>query len=216
MNFISHYYFDAIPSDYNYNTGLILPDFIRHFIKPFKLDKSWLLDEKIASAIQGCERHLERDKDFHGHPDFLGVTQEIFDIFHQHNLIQERTRLFFVAHIMLEILIDRYIINKLSPITIDNFYNDLSLFQHHTLPYFSELVLQTKSADFQRFFNRFLQSKFLYDYKTKEGVFKSINRLLIRSNQLPYEVYFFPIFEDIFGRLEIIAEKHCNKFLRIS
>ncbi|MCG8571646.1 MAG: hypothetical protein MJB14_16040 [Spirochaetes bacterium] len=167
MNFLSHYYLHADPKDNFFTVGLTLPDIIgihsrkvrmnRRFIN--HMDKSHLSKHHHA-LLAGMLIHFEIDSWFHRTPFFLNHLTTLANQFHQ---ITGKNITQFHAHILLEILVDRFLLVK-NPDIAEHFYQSYkNLDFSETLPLFKEM----KTFDVNKyldFVSLFAHSTFLKEY----------------------------------------------------
>ena len=133
MNFLSHYYLHRDPEDNYFTVGLTVPDLLGFHTRRVRVTKKYLKnflekenDARIISHIHGMMLHLDLDRWFHN-SDFF--KEKI--IFLQNSYINfnsEGSDLpHFYAHIILEILLDRYLL-MIEPDIADNFYDSYKRF----------------------------------------------------------------------------------------
>lgn len=203
MNFLSHYFFDSREGNPHYNSGLVIPDLIKSFL-PLRDTKPYFQlgqESPINEVLLGCERHIQRDKFFHNSNFFNQYNAFIFEELNKAGFIQTNIRLFFVSHVLYELLLDKLILNTY-PNTIVNFYKDLISLQESHLNTFSLHLIPEKSNDFQHFYGKFTHSKFLYHYNNHQGIFESLNRLLNRTKQDKFMNNKYPNFEEVCYKVE--------------
>lgn len=182
MNFLSHYFFDARKADPYYNFGLILPDLLRNLkssrIRP-ENHPGLFTDQPEKHIVEGCVKHQLTDKNFHNSIFFEQVNQEIKKLLTSGEA--EFKRIFFVYHILTEMLLDRYLLKKY-PLLGEEFYQSLNDCDEKILYNFL-LKFNVEPAAIQRFiefFNHFRNSKFLMAYVDNEKFIYSLNRILTR------------------------------------
>jgi hypothetical protein len=218
MNYLSHYYTDNDPGNPHFNFGLMLPDMLgaaRRGWKPVN-GRLYSFDDPEAELIwQGFQQHLRADSLFHNTAFFTTQTRSIRNILEQAGLVQPGLRLFFVAHVLLEIMLDRLII-KTHPHIPDRFYNDLDVVTEDTLSSFFTGMQSEIPERLFRILARFKEHKYLYSYVDDERLFFALNRIMERGGQVPYpdnmlpvfsmaiteiESALLPLFEDFFGMM---------------
>jgi hypothetical protein len=218
MNYISHYYTDNDPADPYFNFGLMLPDMLGTVHRGWKpiTGKQYHFNSKEGSQIwQGFQRHLLADSIFHNTDFFSSQTRYIRNVLEQAGLVQPGLRLFFVAHVLLEIMLDRLII-KTHPDIPDRFYNDLAAVDEQAIAgFFSGLLSQVPERLFHSL-ARFKEHKYLYSYAENEQLFFALNRIMERAGQTSYsdnalpafsfavaeiEATFLPIFDEFFKKM---------------
>jgi acyl carrier protein phosphodiesterase len=185
MNLLSHAFFAREYNDDSIIIGASLPDLLALWNRACKISR---LKEFLARAqgdlrslapqlIIGIDLHLSADRKFH--------AGEFF----QHGQKAIRCRLqtipalpvkrFFLAHILLEMLLDRFLIHHY-PYFIDNYYQ---IFSPTICAQISKLVEECfaiSSGQFQNFLDRFIASRFLYRYRDLDELVASAARVSAR------------------------------------
>ena len=182
MNYFSHFVFDHKLLDHEFNTGLLLPDITRKSIKKFYSPES--TDEFLShhrSFLDGCLQHYETDKKFHG-STFFSKYYELLnhEISHLSDLI-EVERKWFISHIVLELLIDRVIVNFQEDL-LDSFYYSLEHIDENSLKTFLKFYGMKDSDEFFVFFNHFRNAQYIYHYTDNNKFMYSLNRIMMRAN----------------------------------
>src|SRR5688500_11171065 len=107
MNYLSHYFLDAKPGEVHYNFGLVLPDMMgvaQKGWKPLQRNEQHIHPEVIKLS-EGITRHVKVDAVFHSSDFFKENSVSLRKALEKHGFSQEGTRLFFVAHVLLEFLL---------------------------------------------------------------------------------------------------------------
>lgn len=176
MNFLSHYYFDKKePNNGLYHLGLMFPDFLKQFtlqrFKPInKLDKHPL--------FQGALKHVERDEHFHSHPFFDKMCKDIAALIDQTEA-KSIPKTWFLAHILLEMGIDRIIMEE-NIKELDTFYAELSSVTKNDIDrYFNHNNLAQTDVFYTKL-SKFNESKWLYQYLEDEKLPISLNHVYFR------------------------------------
>lgn len=184
MNFISHYYFDGFDGRVYYNLGLILPDLMVIHKRSWRLNikQNHLPAEPDPqnSIMQGCRQHILADSHFHNSDFFKGKCAEIKQILMRNNINSPPFRLFFISHILLELILDKIIIEKHRNI-IDKFYSDLEKVDVRVIHSFLNNLTFRPTDGFAEFFQNFASNKYLYDYKDMHFIIHVLNRVLGRA-----------------------------------
>ena len=186
MNLLSHFYFDGTPNPY-YNFGLLVPDLVPAVGLKWRLKDSFRPASKWydKSVLAGTRKHIYRDAIFHNLPSFFKNTKRMRILLESNGLKQDGTKLFFAAHISYEILMDHLIILK-QPSVLEEFYSMFEDIKHEHILNFSNKYLSTKGQAFANFIDSFKEKKYLYQYKDMDGLFASVNRVLVRGKQKPF------------------------------
>lgn len=179
LNYFSHYYFDHREEELH-NFGLVLPDFVRNFVKSKRLQP--ILENEDSEHLEllriGTNRHFERDKKFHASGFFTrvsdGMTNIIKPVFQEVNI----PRYWFASHLLTEMMLDRVLISENKEMA-DAFYRDLELANTGVI----DMFLQNRGIDetgvfFERV-TRFNQAKYLLQYVKDEAMVYSLNRIFM-------------------------------------
>ncbi len=191
MNFLSHYFVDQDHSDPYFVTGLILPDLARIFHPKWRLNarkiRETLPDNKDMDMLcQGIARHESGDLYFHNSDFFHTHTTHIKDVLNDNRIKSVSTRSYFLAHVLLELLLDRLIVKQMPEIP-ENFYATLSKIDPEKLRmYLKHFNFVYDPWEFLAFFERFIQSRYLLAYKHNEKFIFALNRVYTRVNPVRF------------------------------
>lgn len=218
MNYISHYYTDNDPANPYFNFGLMLPDMlgtVHRGWKPMTGKEYHFASDKALHIWQGFQRHLLADSIFHNTDFFYSQTRYIRNVLETGGLVQPGLRLFFVAHVLLEMMLDRLII-KTHPEIPNRFYNDLETVEDSALESFFSGMQSPLPERLFHMLSRFKEHKYLYSYVDNERLFFALNRIMERGGQTIYpdnmlpafsfavaeiEAAFLPQFEELFAKM---------------
>lgn len=126
MHFLSHYYVSSKPSPY-YVAGLMLPDIVKGFSKIYnKQVRDKELPEELAfqHLQQGILFHYETDRKFHNSVDFMQQESLVLQSYIVAGLDRNRLRLSVLAHLAVEMMIDRQIVAQ-HPDVCSDYYSIL-------------------------------------------------------------------------------------------
>lgn len=214
MNFLSHHFADAIENEHYYNLGLVLPDMMGTVQRRWRLPSSFALheDDVFTERIaEGTSRHLNVDAYFHSSAFFKEFTAIIREVFKKNKLDLPGVRLFFVAHIFLELMLDRLIILNYSAAS-PNFYFDLSKIENELLKPFFKLAGVENVTKFMDFFERFQTLKYLNHYIEDESLLYALNRIMQRAGQ---PVFGEEVKQNFFDTTLETQEKLSKEYLKI-
>ena len=182
MNFLSHYYFDRHNTDPNIVLGTVLPDLVKNARKDWKLhpEKKEALFTGGAekSILNGWKRHLAVDRHFHNSGFFTTHTNAIRNAIAP-VLIHSPVRPSFVAHIALEIMLDSILLTD-AIIDADDLYASLHKSDRAALTNFLKLNLVDDTAYFFKFFDKFLEVRYLSSYREAHNIMYAVNRICMR------------------------------------
>lgn len=180
MNFFSHFVIDHQPGNHAYNTGLLLPDVSRQWIKSFREPKPGFTPAQEQLHL-GCLKHYEADKRFHGSSFFHDYYQLLNAEVTHCGLSDETLRKWFISHVMLEMLIDRVLI-RAYPQLLADFYRSLELAGDGMLRSFLKMYGMEDDDTFFSFFDHFRKVQYLYFYTDNNKFLYSLNRIMMRVN----------------------------------
>lgn len=181
LNYLSHYYFDHLPGEENHNFGLMIPDFVRNFLKGRKMQ--YLNEEEIETAPQplialGAHKHFSRDKQFHQSAYFKNTEGKLTEILKPVFQDLGIPRYYFASHLLTEMMIDR-VLMKQEPGMLDQFYGDLSKAGTAEINEFLVWRGIEETQTFQERVQRFSHSQYLRQYVHNPALIYSLNRIYI-------------------------------------
>lgn len=209
MNFLSHYYLHRNDKDNFFTVGLTLPDVIGLHNKYVRLTERHidnLIDSieapRYNSLFRGMKLHYEIDRWFHKSQFFkeklVFLQEEYFKATKTENIA------FYYAHILLEIIIDRYLLINFPDIASD-FYKSYQSFDFvQIIPFFAGV----KNFDIEKFIDftkLFSNSDFLYGYCDNYLVINDLIKVTKRIG-LPIEIS---------SSEDIVAEFIGNSYLKM-
>src|SRR5579862_5683758 len=113
MHFLSHYYTEKPRNHPLFVTALLIPDLASNFSKAYNsvIKNSVLPPEGNQREIhEGIAAHYRADKQFHASEPFLEQVEAMKQSFLKEGLSQKTLRLSVIAHVAVEMMIDRQII----------------------------------------------------------------------------------------------------------
>jgi hypothetical protein len=184
MNYISHYFLDAMPGTPYYNFGLSLPDMMGTAARGWKPAPVHVSAEsgEQGEIAAGVLAHLEADRIFHNAGFFKAGCSDIRVLFEQEGLAIPGIRMFFLVHIFLEMMLDRIIVRN-RPEVAQAFYDDIARIDEKFAMDFIAADGTNAVERFPLFFSRFREHKYLLSYIQDESLFFATNRILNRTGQ---------------------------------
>jgi hypothetical protein len=184
MNYFSHYFFDHKVGDFYFNAGLILPDFSRSAdgTRKLRLDAVNDSNEIFRSLKMGCKKHHVGDDWFHVSAFFLEGEAKIKADLKQHAAEFSGQRIWFVSHILVELLLDRILIAFDEKKLLD-FYADLEAVDLNAIILFLQECGKTGFADFENYFHSFVKNRYLITYLDDDKLLYALNRILLSTKQ---------------------------------
>lgn len=216
MNFLSHYYLHRSENDNYLNIGLTLPDVLGLHNRHVRLSERFISgieinDDKTESLINGVRLHINLDKYFHKSEYFKEkvnfIQTEYFKASGEENIAV------YYAHILLEILIDRYLLIE-HPNIAEEFYSSYKEFDFNNI---IEIFLGLKNFDSEKFLDftqKVAYSDFLYHYTDNFAVIGDLKRVTTRIG-LPIEITTDErIIADFIGNVYLKLEGSISKLFK--
>jgi hypothetical protein len=208
LNYFGHYYFDHRLNNQWYNLGLVLPDLIHSKSINFKkvVDSVIVNKEEHAKLIGGISSHLKRDGLFHDTDSFHSLNKSLLDELASYNKLPKPLRLFYVSHVLLELMIDKSLAIK-NPTLVQDMYKDINACKNDDLVEFLALIKLPEPSKFLERLNEFIINK--YTIKTTEqgglshAIF-NISRRIFNLEQLNNHINeHIEFFDDLYNRFEL-------------
>lgn len=179
MNFLSHYYYDHKPGEEYFNLGLIFPDLLRNFVPGARIEPGGAKHEAESSIAlqQGCISHVNSDIKFHDSEVFKGLTNNVTQLIR--NSRDPIRRDFFVAHIFVELLLDRSLL-LVNPDLASRLYSDYERVDSQAIKQFLSSYDFDKFEQFKYGFERFLGTRYLEHYVDPQIILYSTERICTR------------------------------------
>lgn len=161
------------------------------------------LDTPTRKVVTGFAAHLEDDHWFHGSVAFVEVSGSLARCFREAMPEDESHRVGFLGHIVVELLLDRWIIET-SPAALDRFYATFASVDPQIVQYAVGLSASRETDKLLPLWHRFVDERFLADYTDEK-------RMLFRLNQVMKRVK-LPELEDRIEKTlchsyEIVSER---------
>jgi len=193
MNFLSHFYLHNKPDDNYFTVGLTLPDLLQFQSKKLRLTKKFLSELKdntenlnLKSLITGMLVHITVDNWFHNHDFFKNNVKFMEEEFMKYNEFNYKLPHFF-SHILLEILIDRYILT-IRDDTAERFYESYKKFNFNEVSLLLQKFPDFNKEEFIKFAAGVANSTFLKEYKEDHLVVNALKRVCKRID-IPFNLY---------------------------
>lgn len=187
MNFLSHYFADREESDSLFVIGAATPDLLSIYNAKVRVKAGHVkrIDRAVLSPaaqqlIRGLDSHFLVDRVFHSSELFKIETGEISDRLEEWFPDREIHRKYFIAHILLELLMDKVLISKHNGI-LDRYYaHYVELAPFTELREATEEIIGTELPNYEAFLQRFLEKKYLAHYRSYSHLAYVMERLLRR------------------------------------
>jgi hypothetical protein len=180
MHFLSHYYTEIPDNSPLFVAGLIIPDLAPHFSKAYnqRIKQAALPNNLAIKAVQlGVLRHFEGDKKFHNSGLFNEHITLCVDCFVKVGLDRTRLRLSALAHIAVEMLIDRQIVVSHEDVCNDFYRHIDNATEDDLIAFFNYHSLEEQKSGFLPRFRFFKQRRFLYLFKELQNVVVGLDRV---------------------------------------
>lgn len=184
MHFLSHYYVDRHEPDPYRIVGALLPDISPGFTRTYNAvirKNEWTMTGTTARIHAGVLRHYDVDKQFHGSTSFEEAVAHGLGALIDSGLNRDRYRLSFVAHIAVELMLDRQLIAADAGLV--NVYYDLleSVERDKLGVYLNCIMPDSQVARTLLAFDRFMEIRFLQYFDRTDGAAEGIVRTTKRA-----------------------------------
>ncbi len=186
MNFISHYYLDKEQEDSLFFVGMSTPDLLSVFDRSIRLKASRmrLLMENDASPEQvsfynGILRHFEADALFHSSAFFKQETGMISQLMRETFPGHSLHRLFFVSHVLFELILDKILIERDSSL-LPAYFEYFEAYPPAEVLALTQWITRNEIPGYGSFFEKFVGKKHLYLYTDWKYVIYVLKRILQR------------------------------------
>jgi hypothetical protein len=180
MHFLSHYYYELPVRSPLFVAGLSIPDLASGFSKTYNsvIKNSVLPTSPHHLQIhQGIISHYQADKIFHNSPMFINLTALTIQSFLAQGLNRQRLRLSVIAHVAVELMIDRQLIIENGQLLID-YYNLINEASEELISsYFDVHRLTDTKRIFLIRFQLFKQRRFLFLFNELENIVTGLGRI---------------------------------------
>ena len=178
MNFLSHYQLASQNDSPYYTLGVLLPDLIPGFTKLNKqksIDCIYTVQEE--EMIAGVAFHLKTDRVFHNLEIFHELTKQLTRVLTS-NSIFKIPRSFFIAHVLVELLIDKFLVES-NPEKATQFYSELDEIDIETLNIFLKKINYQDNNFISRFDN-FKSRRFAFLLNSNENLFQALGYICFK------------------------------------
>lgn len=180
MHFLSHYYTEIPNNNPLFVVALTIPDFTPGFSRIYnsQLKNAPLPDdEKMRAIHNGILRHYEGDKKFHNSDLFMQHCTQAIQSMVDAGLSRQKLRLSVLAHVAVEMLIDRHIILA-HPDVCNDFYSCIdNAGEDDLIAFFNLHNLGDQKSSFLAKFHFFKQRRFLYLFNELENIVMGLDRI---------------------------------------
>lgn len=186
MNYLAHFYLDHAKPLPHFTAGVTLPDLARSFgskyrVKAFEIPPHAGCPHLLSEINKGVARHHEADHWFHTSAFFKQQFQLVKTHLYAARLQSIPKYTYFVAHVLLEMLIDRLLM-KQHPQLCPDFYAALLQTDTQALTDYMNLwgMPPENTHQFVLHFERFCAAQYLFEYQHNEGLLYALERVYMR------------------------------------
>ncbi len=180
MHFLAHYYTELPADNPLFVAGLTIPDLTPRFTKIYNsliVKHSPPTSPDLKQIQNSIVQHFKGDKRFHPSSLFLEQIKLTIEAFLKEGLNRERLRLSVIAHLAVEMLIDRQIVMQKKGIC-EEYYRTINRADETVLTnYFDLFALEEQKRNFLRTFQFFKQKQFLFLFTELENIVFGLNRV---------------------------------------
>lgn len=188
MNFLSHYYTLPTAEKPYEILGVILPDLVKNFSKFHNQNKDESYAKTHLKAMQkGVQLHILGDAIFHQNALFLDFEQIAKEKLEQNKTITIQ-RKYIVAHILVELLIDQFIIQNNANILTELYQKLDEIDTNQAENFFQKEKNSFYQSNFVENFTKFRKLAFLDYLKENEGLIFTLNKVLGKKFAYNFEV----------------------------
>lgn len=169
MNFIAHYFLDHTNPESYFAIGAATPDLLSIYNPALRIKKHHLKPENQSFTVEqrmflaGVKRHFLADALFHSSEFFSKETARITQGMNESLAHVEIPRKFFLAHILVELILDRVIMRDHPNIIVD-YYHHFDITSMAEVKRTTEFVAGHDLPNYGHFLNKFKENRYLLHY----------------------------------------------------
>lgn len=152
-------------------------------------------DGVVGALARGVLAHLEDDRWFHANPIFEESTRELTLRIRGAFPEERRLRASFVAHILLEMLLDAAL-DRRRRVTFDAYYSALERIGAEELERAAAMLTNRPSEKLAVGFRLFTNVRFLYGYRDDEALLRRLQGIVTRLKLPPLPEGFLALLPD--------------------
>lgn len=184
MNFLSHFFLDRKVTHPHFIVGVCTPDLVSLYNREIRIKQLPLMSHPSPDYLtfyQGVLRHFETDRIFHNCEFFHTQTAYISQFLKAEFTDKGMKRAFFVAHVLLELMIDKVLIQQDANLVKD-FYTHFETLGIPEIAHLTEAVVSKPTQQYSDFLGRFISHKYLFHYSEYEYIVYVLKRIVRRVN----------------------------------
>ncbi len=182
MNFLSHFFLDKTHQDSVFLVGVCVPDLLSIYSRSLRIKRlshHLVFTTPIQQFYRGVVRHYDTDKVFHTCDFFerecLSVARDLRELFPEGRVQRSN----FVAHVMIEIIIDKILISADKSL-VEDFYSHFNQVGIPKITEMTETLLNVPISTFSGFLQKFIENQYLYHYESFEYIIFVLKRIVGR------------------------------------
>jgi hypothetical protein len=180
VHYLAHYYIDKHELNPLFIVGLGLPDWIDGFSKQYNQTiKNSAISEasEVYPIAIGVKRHYAGDSLFHNHPLFIQLQKDLLQSFLNAGLNRTEWRLSILAHVGVELMIDRQIVQS-EPFLAEQYYQKLDEVEISLLKkYFDYHNMNLEQLDFLAKFQLFRTRRYLFLFTDIQNIVAGLDKM---------------------------------------
>jgi hypothetical protein len=191
MHFLSHYYTELPNNNPLFVAALGIPDLTPHFAKVYnsKLKHATIHQgQDIFPVHEGILRHFAADGRFHSSSLFMQQVHKATASLLQTGMNRQHLRLSVIAHLAVEMLIDRQIFIQ-QPHVCNEYYSVVGKANESVLHlYFIHFGLENEWRLYEQRLTFFKERKFLYLFNEIENIIFGLNRIYSSVTKVEFTI----------------------------
>ncbi|MBL7994145.1 hypothetical protein JNM05_02140 [bacterium] len=217
MNYLTHYYFNAQRPLYasasaEFHFGVVLPDIMSVYDRTLRFHASQIHASDNA-LWQGILNHLEMDSFFHRSDFFKNSYDGTRNILKKEISEKLNIRPFFLAHVLVEILLDHLLLIQSSDLA-RRFYKSIGAVRVKDIVHILENHFELKLDGLDDLINKFLVTRFLETYIDLNNLIYPVNRMLTRTRQQAFDINDKALVSGILQPSLLIVKDHFPELIR--
>jgi hypothetical protein len=195
MNCLAHAF--RFLDDPHFAAGTCVPDWLSMVDRQARIKRKHAefflqtpgLKSQGTEIAAGIVQHFDDDDRFHSQTAFAEICSDLSQQLARHLVGDQGMRPRFTAHVMVEMLLDSEIENRL-PGTLDRYYETLLKVDPVCLLETINQLAMRPSTRFQEFLPRYMNERFMFDYLEDRSLLNRLNGVLrrVRLAELPRSI----------------------------
>lgn len=180
MHYLSHYYTEIGNNNPLFVVALTIPDLAPGFSKVYNQvlkNAPEPAEPQLKAIHRGIMAHYAADKRFHNSALFMQQVSRTIQSMVDAGLDRSKLRLSVIAHIAVEMLLDRQIVIQ-QPHVCNHFYQHIdNATDHDLIAFFNLHSLEVQKREFLSKFQFFKEMRFLYKFNELENIVYALNKV---------------------------------------